>query len=436
VIERPGQLAVRDNRVVLALIADDLTGASDAAVQFARRGLATRVLFDLTAPCQAEGVEALAVDTDSRALPGDEAGARVRRIAGHVAAARPRHVFKKIDSTLRGNLGDELDAVLDVFGFRLAVVAPAFPALGRTTHAGVHYLRGSPVHLTEIGHDPHAPVHESNLLRRLAEGSRRTPGLVPLELVERGSAAIRDRADALLRQDVSLLVCDAQRDADLCAIAAAFAGRRDLVWVGSAGLAEVLPPALGLPCRVPRSAGSETADGPVLIVAGSLSEVTRRQVAALEASGCAVTVELDPGAIVGPAAAHEPELARARSALGVALRAGDALLTVGSDRALVPDAEAGAVAARIADVLGAVAAESTRAYAVAGLVLTGGETARSVCRQLGVTGVELLAEVEPGVPLGRLVGAEVPSLPTVTKAGAFGSDQTLVRALHYLKGDR
>ncbi len=427
---------MRDNRSVLALIADDLTGASDAAVQFASRGLATRVLFDLTAPRQAEGVEALAVDTDSRALPGDEAVARVRRIAGHVAAARPAHVYKKIDSTLRGNLGAELDAIMDVFGFRLAVVAPAFPALGRTTRAGVHYLRGTPVHLTEIGHDPHAPVHESNLLHRLAEGSHRTPGLVPLELVERGSAAIRERADALVREGVSLLVCDAERDADLRAIAAAFVGRGDLVWVGSAGLAEVLPAALDLPSRAPDSARSETADGPVLIVAGSLSEVTRRQVAALEASGCAATVELDPSAIVGPATAHEPELARARRALGVALRAGDALLTVGSDRASLPDAGAGEIAARIAEALGAVAAESARAYAVGGLVLTGGETARSVCRQLGVTGVELLAEVEPGVPLGRLVGVAVPSLPTVTKAGAFGSDQTLVRALHYLKGDR
>ncbi|MBV9354335.1 MAG: hypothetical protein JO023_02290, partial [Chloroflexi bacterium] len=145
------------------------------------------------------------------------------------------------------------------------------------------------------------------------------------------------------------------------------------------------------------------------------------------------TVELDPSALAGPTAG-DPELARARHALGAALDLGDALLTVGPDRAPVAEAGMGEVAARIAELLGEVAATTARAYAVGGLVVTGGETARSVCRQLGVTGVELLAEVEPGVPLGRLVGA-VPPLPIVTKAGAFGSDQTLVRALQYLKGD-
>jgi uncharacterized protein YgbK (DUF1537 family) len=434
-MHRPGQPAVRHNRLVLALIADDLTGASDAGVQFARRGLVTRVLFDLTSPRQAEGVEALAIDTDTRALPSDAAAARVRELARHVAAAGPTHVYKKIDSTLRGNLGAELDAVMDVFGVRVAIVAPAFPELGRTTRAGVHYLHGTPVHLTEIGRDPHAPVRESSLLRRLTEGTLRTPGLIPLELVARGSSAIRGRADQLVEQGVSLLVCDAETGSELCTIAAAFAGERDLLWVGSAGLAEVLPEALGLPRRAPRPGGSEPAEGPVLIVAGSLSEVTLRQVAALEASGRVTTVELDPRAILGPAVVREPELERARRALGTALEVGDALLTVGPDRAAVPEAGAGEVAALIAEVLGLVAAASARAYAVGGLVLTGGETARSVCRQLGVTGVELMAEVEPGVPLGRLVGAVVRPVPTVTKAGAFGSDQTLVRALQYLKGD-
>ncbi len=434
-MHRPGQPALRDNRLVLALIADDLTGASDAAVQFARRGLATRVVFDLTSPRQAEGVEALAVDTDTRALPAEAAAARVRQCARHVAAARPTHVYKKIDSTLRGNLGAELDAIMDVFGFRLAIVAPAFPALGRTTRAGVHYLRGTPVHLTEIGHDPHAPVRESNLLRRLADGSRRAPGLIPLELVEHGGGAMREHADRLLGQGVSLLVCDAESASALCTIADTFAGERDLLWVGSAGLAEVLPEALGLPRRAPRPAGAAQARGRVLIVAGSLSQVTHRQIVALDASRRVTTVELDPRAIAGPAAARDPELERAGRALGAALDLGDALLAVRPERAPVAEAEGGEVAARIAEALGEVAAAAARAYAVGGLVLTGGETARSVCRQLGVTGVELMAEVEPGVPVGRLVGAAVPPLATVTKAGAFGSDQTLVRALQYLKGE-
>src|ERR671933_2238315 len=148
-------------RTMIALIADDLTGASDAGVQFARRGLAARVLFDLDDPAAARDVEALVVDTDSRALPAAAAYARVRQVADHLRTARPEHVYKKIDSTLRGNLGAEIDAVMDALDFRLAVVAPAFPALGRTTRHGRHHLHGRPVHETEIGRDPKTPVRES-----------------------------------------------------------------------------------------------------------------------------------------------------------------------------------------------------------------------------------------------------------------------------------
>lgn len=71
--------------------------------------------------------------------------------------------------------------------------------------------------------------------------------------------------------------------------------------------------------------------------------------------------------------------------------------------------------------------------ALQGVILTGGDTAKAVCRHLGVSGIQLLREVEPGIPLGRLVG-DTP-LPVVTKAGAFGSELSLSHAKTALKGE-
>src|SRR5262245_12484195 len=105
----------------IAIVADDLTGASDAGVQFARQGLETLVLIDPRGLAADDGaVEVLAVDTDSRARPAAEAYRRAREAAEAIGRAGFNHLYKKVDSTLRGNVGAEIDAVMDVCGFELA----------------------------------------------------------------------------------------------------------------------------------------------------------------------------------------------------------------------------------------------------------------------------------------------------------------------------
>jgi uncharacterized protein YgbK (DUF1537 family) len=139
------------------------------------------------------------------------------------------------------------------------------------------------------------------------------------------------------------------------------------------------------------------------------------------------TVKLDPAALVDGGS----ELERCRRELDVALASGqDCALVVAGEQ---PRRE---LAARIVDVLGTLAADCARLHPLRGLILTGGDTARAVCRHLGVSSFELLAEIEPGVPLGRLIGHTSTTYPAVTKAGGFGTEQTLVRALRQLKGDR
>jgi D-threonate/D-erythronate kinase len=412
---------------VIAVIADDLTGATDAGVQFARRGLDTRVLFDVCEPAVTADVDVLVIDTDSRALSPEAAYARVRNVAERLRAFHPERVYKKVDSTLRGNLGAEIDAIMDAFAYPQAVVAPAFPALGRTTRDGLHRLRGRAVHETEIGRDPKTPVRESHLVSLLQTQSRRTAALVTLETVERGPRAIRDQVEAHLRRGAALLVCDAENDTALRTIAASCVDRPDTLWVGSAGLADHLADALAPPTSTTRVADLDGPDGPVLLVAGSVSQTTRQQVEAVRALQRSVTVELNPAAL---ADGHFEEEERCRRELGAALARGQdcSLVIIGQPLRVE-------MAPRIVDVLGRLAADCARSHRLRGFILTGGDTARAVCRHLGVAGIQLLAEIEPGVPLGRVVGRTSTPFLAVTKAGAFGSEQTLVHALHQLKGD-
>lgn len=411
----------------LVIMADDLTGACDTAAQFLGRGLRPHLFLD---PGEIRpGLKVVAADTDSRGRSPAEAYGRVKRAAQAAADAGYKEVYKKIDSTLRGQIGAEVDAVMDQVRFSLAAVCPAFPRMGRTTRDGIHRVGGVPVAQTEAARDPSTPVIESDLCALLRAQSGRRSGLIDLATLRAGRGGAE--TERLIRDGVELIVFDAETDGDLALVVRVMAGRRPL-WVGSAGLAGQLPVTPGSAADIPLPHGARQ----VLMVAGSASAVTRAQVGRLE--GVAV-VRLDPSAIWSQG--WEGEIDRCHQTLAGALSEGkDAVLCVAGSAAVVATdtgrtgVAPGEVAARIAAGLAEVAARGLPGSAVRGLVLTGGETARAVCSRLGLNQIELLGEVEPGVPLGRFTTR--PSLFAVTKAGSFGSDETLLRSLRALKGER
>ncbi len=177
----------------VAIIADDLSSATDCGVAFSRRGMRTLVplgsLGDLRRlPFDAD---VLSLDADSRALSPREAYEEIARAANALrGAGSVGEVYKSIDSTLRGNLGAEIDAAMDVFEADLAVVAPAFPLHGRTTVGGRHFLHGVPMDKTEMARDPACPVKESDLVALASSQSKRRAGLVDLGTLRAGGEAI------------------------------------------------------------------------------------------------------------------------------------------------------------------------------------------------------------------------------------------------------
>jgi uncharacterized protein YgbK (DUF1537 family) len=387
--------------MLMAVIADDLTGAADAGVQLVRAGYRTAVVFHGEAAPPAD-IDAVSFDTDSRTMPAGFATKRVVETARMVRGARV--VYKKLDSTLRGNVAAELAAAFGSAGSECVIVAPAFPAAGRTTVGGTQIVYGVPVDETEMQDDPQTPVHEAHVPTLLADAfsSVGTLGMEDLADPERVRVALREN---------ECVLADAERDSDLAALVRAVPDPARVLWAGSAGLAL----ALGSVYPGPRGGGAgqrRAPSRPVLVVVGSLSGVARQQVRQL--------VE-EYGEVAFPVEAGEPEnsVAAARDALS-----GGTCAVVHSPEK--KDASGEAVLGSLAGVVGRLSEERL----FAGLVLTGGATAVGVARRLGAAGIELEGEVEAGVPVGTLIGPR--PYPVVTKAGGFGGPDTLVGAVEAL----
>lgn len=367
------------------IVADDLTGAADTGVGFAAGQGRVRVELDRYRGDLTDG-DVLSIDTDSRGSSPGEAAARV---TAAVAGAPPAGLqLKKIDSTLRGNIGAEVRAMIAATGRLLAVCAPAFPATGRVTRAGVQWAAGRPV----------------GDLRATLGGD---PGVL-------GRPATWD-GPALERLGGGVVVVDAETDADLRELVRAAEPIRDRVlWVGCGGLGAALS---GTDAGLSRP---KPVDGPVLVVVGSIAPASTLQAAAIRATGLPEVRFSGRGLLEADAAILETTA----RAVADRLTEGDVLVTIDPDWPVPQE-----LGRRLVHALGsALAAAGVRPAA---LIATGGETARGAALALGASGIDLRFQLEAGVVLGTLVGG--PGCPVVTKAGGFGDEGCLVRALDALR---
>lgn len=408
----------------LLMIADDLTGACDAGIQFAAGGFASVVLFD-QAGTHARKADAVIFDTASRAMMPKKAYEAVRGYLTDLNAAEFDVLYKKMDSTLRGNIGSELDAIMDQFGIRFAVVAPALPALNRVTKKGVHYWNGVEIAETEMGRDPKTSVTESDIVKLLSAQSKRTAGLIDQSILYADESVFKEKVAHLIDEGCTLFVCDAETAEDLKQIVSRFSDwGSPLIWTGSAGLAECL--VSGEEKRAEEFVLKPA--GPVLLLCGSRSALTKKQTDHVKMEFGAASVTIQPDQLLDPTK-RETEIARCIKDLKRFFKNGmDAVLDVG-DTAVK---EIDLLPSLIEEALGFAAAEVIRSCQLKRIILTGGDTAKAVARQLGAKGMELIQEIEPGIPLARMLGT--PDLTVVTKAGAFGGPHSLGHALTLLKG--
>ncbi len=417
--------------IELCVIADDLTGAMDTGAQFAKRGVPTWVsLAGKAADPEIEpGVNVLVLDTESRHVDAGEAARRVLKAAGTARAAGAIRFYKKIDSTLRGNIGAELEALLRGVGRTVLFLIPAFPKCGRYTVGGTQYVEGRPVHETRFGADPRNPLKSSHIPDRIGEQSGLPVHIVPIEPSEPLFPRIAGAS--------GIIVFDCTGDRDLRGIgrALAAAGRLDVV-AGSAGFAEQLPDLLEMGGE---DVAIAPAVGPTLIVNGSANDVSFRQIACARTQGVAEIV-VPPQVLFREAAIKGPEGDEiVRQTGGILHQAGSVILRTAADRT---ELEAylsvgrnrcgkGAPHSVAAGNLGALVERILSGCRIGTVVVIGGDTLFGVVEGLGVSGIRLKGEFAPGVALGE-IEFDGRDLSVVSKSGGFGDPDFILKILRWV----
>ena len=373
-------------------------GAASPVTQAAHPGVAMRLRPAVAeSPPAREGGSAppggrgvvLAVNTSTRHLTPGAARAAVAEAGRRLRGWSPRVVFKKIDSTLRGPVPDEVAAAMQVFERRTALVCPAFPAAGRVVRGGEVHVYGAPLRETEYVRDLRTPAPAESL-----EALFRRIG--PVEGV---------RPDDLPRNHppAGIAIADAETDAHLAGLAALVADHpSEILAVGSDGLAAGLASLLGGEKRGVELAGE--GGGAVLFAVGSRAGTTARQVERLlERRPDAPVVDAPRGELDAPAVLHAAASSRAVVARVPSSPAGD------------PAAVARAFGAAVREVLDGLGPGRPVVLAA-----TGGDTVEAILDALGIAVLDVLGEFRPGVPVSR-AGADRPGFTLVSKAGGFGS---------------
>ena len=457
-------------RASIVIVADDLTGAADCGVACTAAGMRTVVVLNDATRARDLHADAIAFDADTRHQTSEQASAATERAVRQLCSVdATRVLYKKIDSTLRGNFAIEIAAARKAISGSLlrpqggnqaalaqplAIVAPAFPAAGRTTIAGRMFVQGIPLEETEIWRNE-GIGGVANLPALLEEKAGLRTASMELETVRSGAEAMAAAFTKYATENIEAVVCDAETEEHLSLIARAAAQQLDhpAFFAGSAGLARYLAEAFGLtrkleshPSRqaiqpadnefnqpMPDSASpthlSPSTQRRLLFVVGSMSQVSREQFRRLENEPSVSLFAISPGTLRAG-----PDSGRWRDAMTSIQTAID----FGNDVGITLDLKPGInlnESTFLSDALAQLLLPLVRQFA--GLFCTGGETARALLDIAGAVGMRLIGEIEPGIPLGITEGG--PRLAIVTKAGAFGTAETLLHcraALHRFLNQR
>ncbi|MEU4107477.1 3-oxo-tetronate kinase [Streptomyces sp. NPDC027717] len=406
----------------LGAIADDFTGATDLANNLVRAGMRVVQLIDVPedgGAALAQDADAVVIALKSRTVPAAEAvDASLRALAWLRGAGAEQIYFKycsTFDSTPAGNIGPVTDALMDALDTDFTVATPAFPDNGRTVFKG-HLFVGD-VLLSESGmrHHPLTPMTDSDLVSVLGAQTTRPVGLIDHTVLAAGTDAVRARIGELRSAGVAFAIADAVSNDDLVRLGEAV---RDLPLVtAGSGLAIGLPANWGLR---PTSAAAQLppAGGHRAIVSGSVSVATNGQVRAFLDTGrpafCVDPLRIASGAdVTGEALAFAEAHLAEGPVLVYSTETPDAVRGVQSR---LGAAEAGELVERtLAEVARGLVARGVRR-----LVVAGGETSGAVVQALGITGLRIGPQIDPGVPWCAAHLPDGDTLHLTLKSGNFG----------------
>ena len=426
---------------LVGIIADDLTGANDTALQFHLLGANTKILLDSTCtPKEKSENEVWALSTESRNIHVEEALVNVEKAVNSFKENFSfDFYYKKIDSTLRGHIAQETLKMLEMLEYDAAVVMPAFPQEGRITIGGYHLLKGVPIGRTEIAMDPLSPILESHvptLLRsQLDDSMQDIVGTIDLKTVMNGAGPILIKINELIKEGKKLIVVDSACITDLEQVALAIKKcDKKILPTGTAAGAQVMAKHWLL--------GVETEREPVkleklpkFIVSGTATKITAAQIDTLEASDDYNDINfiaLDTKNVVDGVSEDTVDriVNNLRSGVTVVVHTSHLIANFDgfSDASLNAELTKEKLAGLITDYLSDLASRVLEDINVV-LITLGGETSYKCCKAIYSNELKLVDEVAPAISLC----SDIHKKWIVTKSGNLGNSKTLIEILNYFK---
>lgn len=418
--------------LLTCVIADDLTGAGDAGIQYQKAGHSVYLSLrneELEIP---ERTDVLILNSDSRFLSSEEAYRKVFNAVSECRNSGISKFYKKIDSTLRGNIKSEIDAVLEAAELKTAVIAPSAPVKNRTVLKGHCYVGNQLVHNSDAGNDVLNPVRSSYIPDLFKDGYESHTYLLGLEEIRSSRGKEKETIRKIIDTGVRYIICDAELDSDL-ELLSVLNDMKDVLLVGSSGLAEFLTGGISddHQCEI----SDAIPPGRILIVNGSRMEISRLQVDAVIVNRPVCKISLYEKNIV-----ENPveELNRALSLVD-RCEEGHSLLiqsTAIEDNNKSFDINAERKTAEvISTFVGELVSQMLLKKTIEAVILIGGDTSSKIIKALNIEGLEYSGEVLPGIPFGRLIrAANNANLFFISKSGSFGETETLMKLFDFLSG--
>lgn len=415
--------------MLIGAVADDITGATDLCLMLSRAGLHTVQIIGLPDQTILPQADAVVIALKSRSIPAAQAVDMSVAAAKLLRAVGAEQVLFKycstFDSTDAGNIGPVAEALLALTGSDLTIACPSFPAAGRTTYRGHLFVGDALLSDSPLKDHPLNPMHDANLVRVLGRQTTLPIGLVTIDTIAQGEAAVRQAFAAQAAAGKRILIVDTLQDDDLRTIGAACSDM-PLVTGGSGialGLAANFVRAGKVSPR-PSQARMAAPKGRAVIMAGSCSEATRGQIAAAKAAGFP-TLALDVDALISgeqtAASLAAWAIAQLQDSIPLIYSSAEPTALQAIQARLGQHASGALVETTLAEVGHILLGAGFSRYLIAG-----GETSGAVVAALGVTTLEIGPEIAPGVPWTRSLSG--PDLVLALKSGNFGGEDFFLNA--------
>lgn len=424
------------------VIADDLTGANATGV------LLKKMNYEAYTVMNTERIElstltdcdCVLYPTDSRGIEPKMAYNRVYNVCSLLKEDDVKVYSKRIDSTLRGNLGSETDAMLDCLGDDyIAVAAPCFPSSGRIVAGGYMLVGGLPLHKTDIAIDPKTPVKISEVAVLFDEQSRYKVSSIQLKDLMHGKHYLADLMNQCVLSGSRIIVldCITQEDLDLIADAVITSGLK-VVAVDPGVFTATLARKLITPSQ-------KKEKSKILAVVGSVNPNTTAQMKELWLSQRTYNVFVNTRELLESKGRREAETSRvAEEILNECGR--NAVCTVTGD-GIYPENRIdfkpymeryNCSMDEVTGIINGAFAEITYRIFKAeptfrGLYTSGGDVTVAVCERFNTAGLSLKDEVLPLAAYGQFLKGEFEGVHIITKGGSQGGRDAINQCITYLK---